>query len=79
MISRDEGLHTDFACLLYKYLNKKLNQNQIYEMINEAVNGEIVEFKAHLKLADRIEDFYKQKFLKGYFVPAEFLDKFRIT
>jgi len=40
LISRDEGLHTDFACLLYKYLNKKLNQNQIYEMINEAVTIE---------------------------------------
>lgn len=25
LISRDEGLHTDFACLLYKYLKNKLN------------------------------------------------------
>ena len=40
LISRDEGLHTDFACLLYKYLNKKLDQNQIYDMINEAVTIE---------------------------------------
>lgn len=24
LISRDEGMHTDFACLLYKHLNNKL-------------------------------------------------------
>jgi glycosyltransferase involved in cell wall biosynthesis len=47
------------------------------EMIGEAVNGEIVEFKEYIKLADKIEDFYKQKFQKGYLVPDEFMDKFR--
>jgi len=25
LISRDEGLHTDFACMLYSLLNKKLS------------------------------------------------------
>ena len=25
LISRDEGMHTDFACLLYKHLNNKLS------------------------------------------------------
>ena len=36
-ISRDEGMHTDFACLLYSKLNKKLKQNDIYEIIKDAV------------------------------------------
>ena len=40
LISRDEGLHTDFACLLYSYLNKKLTQERIYEIICNAVEIE---------------------------------------
>jgi ribonucleoside-diphosphate reductase beta chain len=37
LISRDEGLHVDFACLLYSMLQNKLSQNQIYDIIDEAV------------------------------------------
>ena len=40
LISRDEGMHTDFACLLYKHLNNKLTNERILEIINEAVNIE---------------------------------------
>jgi ribonucleotide reductase beta subunit family protein with ferritin-like domain len=40
LISRDEGLHTDFACLLYSMLNNKLSQERIYEIICEAVEIE---------------------------------------
>ena len=40
LISRDEGLHTDFACLLYKYLVNKLSQEKIYEIIVDAVRIE---------------------------------------
>lgn len=40
LISRDEGLHTDFACLIYKYLINKLSQEKIYEIITEAVKIE---------------------------------------
>lgn len=41
LISRDEGLHCDFACLLYrKYLQKKLSQKQIAEIVGEAVRIE---------------------------------------
>jgi ribonucleotide reductase beta subunit family protein with ferritin-like domain len=29
LISRDEGLHTDFACLIYKHLNNKLSEARI--------------------------------------------------
>lgn len=29
LISRDEGMHTDFACLLYKHLNNKLSTERI--------------------------------------------------
>lgn len=40
LISRDEGLHTDFACLLYSHLNKKLTPERIYEIICNAVEIE---------------------------------------
>lgn len=40
LISRDEGLHTNFACLLYSMLSNKLKQHRIYEIIGEAVKYE---------------------------------------
>jgi ribonucleoside-diphosphate reductase subunit M2 len=40
LISRDEALHTEFAILLYKKLQKKLNKKRIYEIIEEAVEIE---------------------------------------
>jgi len=40
LISRDEGLHCDFACLLYSMLKNKLTQEKIYEIITEAVEIE---------------------------------------
>lgn len=40
-ISRDEGLHTDFAVLLYSMLNNKLDQDTIHAIMLEAVNIEI--------------------------------------
>lgn len=36
-ISRDEGMHTDFACLLYKLLSKKLGKDGVIKIIKEAV------------------------------------------
>ena len=39
-ISRDEGLHTEFACLLYKHLNHKLSKTKAHKMIREAVKCE---------------------------------------
>lgn len=41
LISRDEGLHCMFACLLYtKYLKNKLTKDRVYEIITDAVNIE---------------------------------------
>jgi len=40
LISRDEALHTEFAVLLYKMLNKKLRKQKVYEIIKEAVEIE---------------------------------------
>ncbi|XP_001654749.2 ribonucleoside-diphosphate reductase subunit M2 isoform X2 [Aedes aegypti] len=37
LISRDEGLHTDFACLMFKYLVQKPSQERVIEIIREAV------------------------------------------
>lgn len=39
-ISRDEGLHCDFACLLYTMLNHKLSQEEVYDIITDAVRIE---------------------------------------
>ncbi len=36
LISRDEGLHCDFACLLYSMLSTKLTQAKIEEIIGDA-------------------------------------------
>lgn len=41
LISRDEGLHTDFAVLLYSHLENKLSQEKIEEIVKEAVEIEI--------------------------------------
>lgn len=40
LISRDEGQHTDFACLLYSKLINKLTQSNVYQMMEEACNIE---------------------------------------
>ncbi|QSL64841.1 hypothetical protein MERGE_002145 [Pneumocystis wakefieldiae] len=40
LISRDEGLHTDFACLLFSYLRKRPSKETIQAIIVEAVNIE---------------------------------------
>jgi len=37
LISRDEGMHCEFACLLYKMLNQRLSQEQVFEIIADAV------------------------------------------
>ncbi|XP_013417055.1 ribonucleoside-diphosphate reductase small chain [Lingula anatina] len=41
LISRDEGLHCDFACLMFKHLKNKPTQARIHEIIQDAVNIEI--------------------------------------
>lgn len=40
LISRDEGLHCDFACLLYRTLKNQLPAERIHEIITEAVDIE---------------------------------------
>ncbi len=37
LISRDEGLHTDFACLLFSMLNQKISVAEVTEIITDAV------------------------------------------
>ena len=39
-ISRDEGMHTDFAVLLYSKLLNKLSQEEIHKIVEEAVEIE---------------------------------------
>lgn len=40
LISRDEGLHRDFACLMYRHLIQKPPKERIVEIITEAVKIE---------------------------------------
>ena len=40
LISRDEGLHTDFACLMYRHLMNKPTHERIYEIVRDAVKIE---------------------------------------
>jgi ribonucleoside-diphosphate reductase beta chain len=40
LISRDEGLHCEFACLLYSMLQNKLTQEEVHQIIGDAVTIE---------------------------------------
>jgi ribonucleotide reductase beta subunit family protein with ferritin-like domain len=40
LISRDEGLHTEFACLLYKYIQHRVPEQTVHTLIREAVDIE---------------------------------------
>ncbi len=40
LISRDEGLHCDFACLIYSQLENKLSEKQVKDVIMNAVEIE---------------------------------------
>jgi ribonucleoside-diphosphate reductase subunit M2 len=40
LISRDEGLHTDFACLLYSLLRNQLSPERLVAIVTDAVNIE---------------------------------------
>ena len=41
LISRDEGMHTDYAVYLYNNYCEKINQEEIHELFKEAVDIEI--------------------------------------
>jgi len=41
LISRDEGLHTDFACLMYRHLVNKPSVERVYAIVSDAVNIEV--------------------------------------
>ena len=40
LIARDEGLHTEFAVLLYKHLNNQMSDTRLRQLIQEAVEIE---------------------------------------
>ncbi|WRT69359.1 uncharacterized protein IL334_006343 [Kwoniella shivajii] len=37
LISRDEGTHTDFACLLYNHLRHRCSEEEVHNIVTEAV------------------------------------------
>ena len=40
LISRDEGLHTDFACLLYKLCAHRMDEETVHALVRSAVECE---------------------------------------
>ena len=40
LISRDEGMHTDFAVLIYNKLENKISKKRVYDIVKEAVSIE---------------------------------------
>ena len=40
LISRDEGMHCDFACLLYSMLDEQLPDETVHEIVGDAVKHE---------------------------------------
>ena len=40
LISRDEGFHCEFACLLYSMLSAKLSKDEVFSIISDAVEIE---------------------------------------
>ncbi|TFK87212.1 putative ribonucleoside-diphosphate reductase small chain B [Polyporus arcularius HHB13444] len=50
LISRDEGLHTDFACLLHRHLHQKANVSTVRTIIRQAVELEQAFFTEALPL-----------------------------
>lgn len=40
LIARDEGMHTNFACLLYSYIQNKIDESVVHDMFIEAVEIE---------------------------------------
>jgi len=62
LISRDEGLHCEFACLLYSMLNAKLTQEEVYAIIGDAVaiEKEFITEALPVKLIGMNADLMKQ-------------------
>jgi ribonucleoside-diphosphate reductase beta chain len=62
LISRDEGLHCEFACLLYGMLNHKLSQEAVAAIIGDAVaiEKEFISDALPVKLIGMNADLMKQ-------------------
>ncbi|OBS73701.1 hypothetical protein A6R68_15760 [Neotoma lepida] len=50
LISRDEGLHCDFACLMFQYLVNKPSEERVRDIIVDAVQIEQVSFSGRKSL-----------------------------
>lgn len=40
LIARDEGMHTNFACLLYTYIKNRIDEETVHQMFEEAIDIE---------------------------------------
>jgi ribonucleoside-diphosphate reductase beta chain len=62
LISRDEGLHCEFACLLYGMLNHKLSHESVAAIIGDAVaiEKEFISDALPVKLIGMNADLMKQ-------------------
>lgn len=48
LISRDEGMHTDFGCLVYSHLQQKCHNDDVTDLVHEAVECECAFVKSAL-------------------------------
>jgi ribonucleotide reductase beta subunit family protein with ferritin-like domain len=39
-IARDEGMHTETACIIYNLINEKISKDDMYAMLDEAIKIE---------------------------------------
>ena len=63
LISRDEGLHTDFACLLYRnHIENKLSRKRVLEILGSAleIEKEFISSALPVRLIGMNSDLMKQ-------------------
>ena len=63
LISRDEGMHTDFACLLFTHLRRRPHPDVIERIIREAVKIEKEFLTGMLVTLARVTHAYDPKML----------------
>ena len=56
LISRDEGLHCDFACLLFSKLKHKLSSERVKSIITDAVSIEQDVSVCYLARSAKVEE-----------------------
>ncbi|MGA1587725.1 MAG: ribonucleotide-diphosphate reductase subunit beta [Ilumatobacteraceae bacterium] len=73
LISRDEALHCEFACLLYSKLRVKLRQEELHAIVREAVDVECAFVDEALPESSRLVDISAPKMKRYVRYVADYL------